>query len=214
MNNVQLNFKIDIYEYGDWSSPIKTDIFSKEYSDNKTLEDVLKDLSKKYKTQLEYDLIRYNNLGILLWGQYFDNEISCFLNDDELLLTSLYKLESQFNISTITLNVVINGGGIGGGVGSEKGLHFYFHTREKDVHKIPHIHVSYSGETISVNLETLQLFTKPFKNKKKTKDALQIIKKHQGQLINYWNKVVNKGESIKFNMFILDEIYEELLKNN
>ena len=27
-------------------------------------------------------------------------------------------------------------------------------------------------------------------------------------------KVINKGESIKFNMFILDEIYEELLKNN
>lgn len=170
-------------------------------------------MSKKYKTQLEYDLIRYNNLGIQLWGQYFDNEISCFLNDDELLQTTLYKLESQFNISTITLNVVINGGGIGGGVGSDNGLYFYFHTRE-DVHNIPHIHVSYSGETISVNLETLELFTNPFKNKKKTKDALQIIMKHQGQLINYWNKVVRKGESVKFNMFILDEIYEELLNNN
>lgn len=167
MNNLQLDFRIEIYKYGDWSSPIKIDNISKEYPEDNNLNDVLRELSKKYKIQKEFDFIRFKNLKNQLWGQYFDSSLICFLNGDDLLNASLVKLEKQFNISTIRLNVVINGGGIGGGVGSVDGLNFIFHTREKDVHNIPHIHVLYAGESLSINLETLEIFTKPFKNKKK-----------------------------------------------
>ena len=40
-----------------------------------------------------------------------------------------------------------------------------------------------------------------FKNYSKTKLVLKLIEENKEDLINYWNRVVVNGESIKFKMF-------------
>ena len=65
-------------------------------------------------------------------------------------------------------------------------------------------HIFKSGNIeYRVNLNTLEIMDKIiFKNPRKNKLALNTIRDHQQDLLNYWNKVVVNGESIKYKMFV------------
>lgn len=53
-----------------------------------------------------------------------------------------------------------------------------------------------------VNLITLDILDKAFKNNKYTKIAIDVIKTNRLELLRYWEKVVLKGESVKFKMYV------------
>lgn len=54
-------------------------------------------------------------------------------------------------------------GGIGGDVGRCRGIHFFFHTNEKDLHHVPHIHCKHGSLEFRVNLKDLSIMdTKKF----------------------------------------------------
>ena len=88
--------------------------------------------------------------------------------------------------------------GIGGVLGEREGVKFFFHTREKDLPNIPHIHCEYSGEEFRVNLYTLEIMDKSFKSGKKTKLAIGVVSKNRDEFIRIWNLAVVKGLPFEF----------------
>ncbi len=144
-----------------------------------------------------------NDLNKTFWKKHFKksiyNHIDYELVDYEKL--SIIELENQFEISKLCFNLVINLDGIGACVGEKQGIRFEFHYNEKDIHHNAHIHCTYSGITTRVELKTLRILDKPFK-KSKMDRAIDLIKKNQDALLDYWEKSVIKGESIKFKMEI------------
>lgn len=67
------------------------------------------------------------------------------------------------------------------------GIMFFFHPGEKSHQSYPHVHASYSGETISISLTNFHL-TGHFKNRKKTKIAIEYVKENQDALLLAWSK--------------------------
>ena len=113
----------------------------------------------------------------------------------------LKDLEFQFSITKRTFEIWIDPC-IGDDVGRCRGIHFLFHTNEKDIHHRPHIHCKCGSEEFRVDLKSLKIIDKEFKSKTKTKKALKMIKINQKDLIRYWDNVVINGEKIKFKMYI------------
>ena len=112
------------------------------------------------------------------------------------------KLEAQFSISKCNFKLWFDPG-VGGDVGRCRGVHFFFHTKEKDVHKdTPHVHCKYGSEELRINLNTLEIMDKPFKNNHNNKLAIKGVKLNQSELLRYWNRTVMKGESVKFKMYL------------
>lgn len=179
---------------------------SKEYSEDKTLREVL------HEIYLEYNKVEKNNnvdwegycdifrINEFFWGQFFDKEFAAnmeysFLDYKDMTIGDLNK---QFKITNMIIPVVLNKDK-GAGVGDEEGIEFFFHTNEKDIHHRRHIHCKYAETTTRVDLDTLEPIDEPFK-KSKMKFAIKMIKENQKDLQNYWDTVVVKGETIKFKM--------------
>lgn len=182
---------------------------SDDYNSKKKLENILKEIYITYGINNENwsgtwkdhcDIFYINNL---FWKQYFTDDIISDLKytQDDYRKMKIEDLEKQFHISNLLIPVYLNYDGKGGTVGDTEGIKFFFHSNEKDIHHIPHIHCKYSGIETRVNLETLEIMDKPFK-KSKMKIAIKKIKKNQLGLINYWNKVVINGETLEFEMDI------------
>ena len=208
-NKVLVNFDIKscVNEYDGDALEYKV---NERFDGNIRFDELIRYLTMKYIVPTAKNLNNpycYSiNFYDVLWEEYFDNKsgftyiYSIDNNYPESLKLELWQLDKQFNLSNKTFELMICGPGIGGGVGEYNGIRFYFHTREKDIHHVPHIHCSYSGQEFRVNLETLSIMDKPFNNKSKTKKALKLIKLNQTALIKYWNKVVLSGEYLKFEM--------------
>jgi len=204
---VSLTFKIFSIFYGNKTEKRKcTEInITKEYEDNKTLREVLKELYYEYEPHNG----KYNddweercdifNINELLWGQFFKMDFAAnmsytFSDYKDMTIGDLNK---QFTISNIVIPVFLNKDK-GANVGKSEGINFFFHPRE-DNHNRPHIHCEYSGKTIFVDLTTLKVTHGSFK-KSKIDYAIQKIKENQEELIDYWNRFVKNGETIKFKM--------------
>ena len=204
---ILLTFKIFSIFHGNENEKRKCTEYhiSKRYDDNKTLREVLKEIYYKYDQHNgKYNKDWENrcdifNINELLWKQYFGDEITSKIDYtfSDYKKETIGDLNNQFNICNIEIPVVLNKEK-GVSVGSDEGIDFFFHTRE-DNHNNPHIHCKYSGKTISIDLNTLKVLNGSFK-KNKIDFALKKIKENQTDLLNYWNNVVKKGESIKFKM--------------
>lgn len=203
---INLKFHIFSYEYNEEKKPPKCveRKTTETYDENITLEEVLIDLHKKYAINSK-NVSNYHitNLNELLWSQYFPKKIVFAINDcyDDCLATKLADLQRQFHISNLEFTVLLNFDGLGKSIGEKEGIHFYFHSNEKDLHHNPHIHCKYSGEEMRIEIETLKILDKPFK-KSKVKIVKKFVKEHQVDLLNYWNKAIINGESIKLNIEI------------
>lgn len=110
------------------------------------------------------------------------------------------KLIKIFSLEDKEIWIVINGQGIGYTVGAYEGIVFTLHTKESNKHHNKHIHCSYSGEIIEIDLVTLQIMNGRFKNRKKTKDALRIVALNQNDLIRFWDSTIGQNVIIPFEM--------------
>ena len=78
--------------------------------------------------------------------------------------------------------------GIGGFIDEDEGIVFFYHTKE--LRHVPHVHVSYQGEEISIEILTLKV-KGTFKNKKKQRKAVDYVSKHKASLLEDYNNKTN-----------------------
>ncbi len=202
-----LNFKIITYKTINYKILESEHYYSNDYDDRTRLKAILNEIAKKYDKESQTHRVIICNFKNILWDKYFNN-INCENGlIDERSIDNYYDYKigdlcKQFDVENTTLKVLVNPP-FGDGVGRAKGIHYFFHTNEKDIHHIPHIHVKSGDIEFRINLQTLQIIdNKTFKNPKKTKEAVLMVKNNQKELLNYWEKVVIKGEKIKFKMFL------------
>lgn len=207
---IKLKFKIIMYKYDSKGFIVKKRKYKNLYAEDLKLNDVLDEILIKFNedTELQHHSAVIIDIQDILWGKYFKiNSEQAFADErirEDYYEYKLIDLCKQFKFDSKRIEVSINPP-IGGYVGANRGIHYFFHTNEKDIHHIPHIHVKYGNVEFRVNLITLEILDKKtFKNPKKTAIALKMIELNQKELINYWNKVVVNGESIKFKMYLPD----------
>lgn len=197
---IKLKFKIESY-YSN-NRKFKIIYISNNYNDTLKLSDILKSLYKKYgiDNKEEYNIDIFN-INKLFWKKHFSDNIIANLeyNLSDYENLTLKQLEKQFSISNLEIPLCLNYNDAGRSVGNNNGISFYFHSNEKDLHHIPHIHCKYSGIETRINIANLTIIDKPFK-KNKMDYALNIVKENQKDLLLYWQKVVINGESLKFNL--------------
>ena len=199
-DKIRLRFKVVSF---DINNEFIINNIIKDYEKDIALNDILTDLYRRYSTMPIQDTNCYEICEPNLFKINYN-----FLNlepDSSIynyLEIPIELLENQFGISKKVIEIHLDEPGIGGTVGNAKGVHFYFHTNEKDIHHRPHIHCRYESEEFRVDLTTLEVLDTTFKNRVKTKLALQNIKLNQKELIKYWENVVVNGESIKFQMHL------------
>lgn len=205
---MEINLEFVIKAYSIHTGESITFNLNKCYDENLTLNDILKDLYQQYSQEKvkPEDLQPFGHCA-LIWGYDFiefnykleglesENDIYEYLN------ISIGYLEKKFNITQMQFEIWLDPP-IGGTVGRCRGIHFFFHTNEKDIHHRAHIHCKCGREEFRVDLNDLKIIDKPFKNKSRTKKALEIIKINQLELKRYWNDVVVNGEKVKFKMYL------------
>ena len=211
MKKINLKFKIDTYDLARFNDYYYKESYDIEYQANsdESFYAIIEDFAYKYKinskTNNEFYYWLVNFLKDL-WGEYFNTEFisKYILNgvfyDYSKLDVPVGKLDKQFNLSDKTIHLCICGPGTGGDVGRKFGIKFYFHTNEKDIHHTPHIHCKCGSEEMRINLKSLKIMDKPFKEKSRNKNAVKYVSNNQKVLLNYWNKVVVNGETIKLEM--------------
>lgn len=198
MNKLLLHFDIRVIynQYKDNETDVNYDI--KEYIDfNMTLKESINYIFNLYSIKLskEQEKYKYSNLPGFIFGCL--NSISFNYNEDDVMNTKIGVLEEYFKISERMLSLHYIEG-IGGTLGESEGIRYFFHTREKDLHNIPHIHCEYSGEEFRVNLYTLEIMDDSFKSRKKTKLAMDVVTKNKDEFIRIWNLAVVKGLPFEF----------------
>ena len=198
MNKLLLHFDIRVIynQYKDNETDVNYDI-KENIDSNMTLKESINYIFNLYSIKLykEQEKHKYSNLPEFIFGCL--NSISFDYNEDEVMNTKIGVLEEYFKISERTLSLHYIDG-IGGTLGESEGIRYFFHTREKDLHNIPHIHCEYSGEEFRVNLYTLEIMDDSFKSRKKTKLAMDVVIKNKDEFIRIWNLAVVKGLPFEF----------------
>ena len=206
IENISLKFEIILYP---WEIKKEKHMYlQKIYDANLTLKQVLVEIYHEYgEDEEEKKSVGLSEHQILIYDpNLFDISYS-FKDLDfepdvyEYENYKLKDLEKQFSISKNIFILYIDPG-IGGDVGRCRGIHFFFHTNEKDIHHKPHIHCKCGGEEFRIDLLNLKLLDRPFKNKKRTKLAIDLVRINQSEFIKYWNEVVVNGETVKLKMYI------------
>lgn len=208
---INLKFVIISYYFDSGTSEQKYVKFhlSADYRSTRKLESILRGIYLMYGINDKNCNSDWKNhcdifhINELLWSQFFNDYIVCNLDytQEDYIKMKICDLEKQFHISNLTIPIYLNYDGKGRAIGNIDGIKFFFHTNEKDIHHVPHIHCKYSGSETRINLENLEIMDKPFK-KSKMKRALEIISENQNKLINYWESVVINGEKVKFELTI------------
>ena len=198
MTNLLLHFNIRVIynQYKDNETDVNYDI--KEFiNTDMTLKESIDYIFNLYNIKLskEQKKHKYSNLTEYIFGCF--KSISFDYNEDEVMNTKIGVLEEYFKISERILSLHYIDG-IGGTLGESEGIRYFFHTREKDLHNIPHIHCEYSGEKFRVNLYTLEIMDNSFKSRKKTKLAIDVVSKNKDEFIRIWDLAVVKGLPFEF----------------
>ena len=201
---INLKFKIIscYFDNPNTQQKFKTTYLFDAFNEKNKLKTILEKIYTKYsisnKDWFDYNIFNINNL---LWRQFFSDDLIQEFNysETDYINLTIEDLEKQFSIPKILIPIYLDYDGKGKAIGYSEGITFFFHTNEKDLHHKPHIHCKYAGIETRIEIETLKILDKPFK-KSKMQYALKIIKENQKELINYWNKVVIKGEKLKFKL--------------
>ncbi|MCH5166704.1 MAG: DUF4160 domain-containing protein [Erysipelotrichales bacterium] len=159
--------------------------------------------SFKIKENLEQESNFYlDNIYEELWSEYFHKELL-----DELLKSvdkhnysrfnvSVKELNDQFNLTNKRIKIVIP---CNGGNGD---LCFFFHIDPKNTKPRPHIHCKYCGLESMIDLRRLEFIKDNFHSMRISEIALDTVRRHQDELINYWDKIRLEGEKVKFTMIV------------
>ena len=114
-------------------------------------------------------------LPIELLGHFYDlyNQIE------------LEKLISYFELQEVHFHYI---SGIGEGYSTYRGVNYRVNPNEAG--HTPHVHAVYSGDDISISLLDFSCKGR-FKNKKKEKEAVEYVKKHREDMVNFFNVNTN-----------------------
>lgn len=143
-----------------------------------------------------------NNIYEELWREYFDDDLleELLRNVDKHNYSrfdvTVRELDTQFNLSNKRIRIVIP---CNGGNGD---MCFFFHINPKNIKQIPHIHCRYCGIESLIDLIKLEFIRDNFHSKNLSEHALAIVKRHQEEFINYFDKIKEDGEKIKFTMIV------------
>lgn len=141
----KLKFKITTYEYIYYKIFKETSFYEASYEDNIRLIDILEQLRTKFDKKSDTCRAIILDFSSILWGNYFKkiNSENNLLDDrklDDYFKCKIRDLCTQFDIEELGLEILFNLP-IGGDVGQNRGIHYFFHTVEKDIHHRPHIHI-------------------------------------------------------------------------
>ena len=142
---IDLKFKIIIYKYTTKNINKNVTYYTNSYDCERKLCDILNGLISKFYFDIDNHFAYIDSLESKLWNKYFKNLNSNCTFYNERKVEDYYKYKigdlcNQFRINQQIIEVWIDPL-IGGSVGYCRGIHFFFHTNEKDLHHIPHIHV-------------------------------------------------------------------------
>lgn len=203
---IKLNFIVVAYAINKCKK--KTTLISNYYDENLTFNDILREIYENYSLDKlsQEDLEPFGYSALMIDSNLFEIDYNFQGFEAEPVIydydnIEIKYLEKQFKITKKTFEIWLDPG-IGGEIGRCRGIHFFFHTNEKDLHHRPHIHCKCGSEEFRVDLNNIEIIDIGFKNKQRTKKAIELIKLNQNQLIKYWNNVVVKGETVKFKMYI------------
>ena len=82
----------------------------------------------------------------------------------------------------------IFGYGIGGFFDEDNDVVFTFHTKES--RHVPHVHASYQGDEISIDILTLRV-KGSFKNGKRQRKAIRYVRENRGKFLEAYNEKTN-----------------------
>lgn len=102
-------------------------------------------------------------------------------------LERLIKLLRSRN-EMLELRLIYRPGG-GADVWEECGIRFIVHTDEYIHRGKPHVHAKNSGDTIKIDLQSLQV-TGSFRNRKKQKEAVRIVSRKRAYFYQKWDEYV------------------------
>lgn len=166
------------------------------FYDDKNLKDLIEYVECAYCDEGKIAVI--NNFNNILYGPYLPSSIIKKINVDDyntLLTTTIGTLKIYCDISNVRIEIIYNYPfGIGGTSAVEEGIKYRFHNNEKSTHHhVPHVHCSYGGEEIRINLLNCSIMdNKEFKSHSKTKSAKDYVKLHRNELLDFWDNVVDK----------------------
>ena len=143
-----------------------------------------------------------DNIYEELWGEFFESELlRKMLNDIDKHNYSRFdvtikELNDQFNLSNKRIKIVIPCNGDNGK------LSFFFHIDKRNTKPRPHIHCKYCNIETMIDLNKVEFITDDFHSITISELALNTIRKHQQELISYFEKIKQVGEKVKFVMTI------------
>ena len=169
----------------------------------------------KAETKL-YDILKYieynfckksltvycTNMKYLLFRTYFSDAIiknigdtSFFNLDDDIYSITVDELRNLCNYVSYQIEIVYNVNyGYGKTYGKENGIKYFFKNNEKNIHyNLPYIHCRYSGESIRIAIQNCSILdNNTFKSPAKTKQAINYVKEHRSELLEFWVNVVDE----------------------
>lgn len=196
---MKLKFRIDTYVFGEVFLNTNTPSLYVEEDINESaiFTDEITRIAKKHCSGefRQWDFMNVEELFYqdLLSEDLLEHLSPTLIYDYSPLAVPASTIIKAFSLESKELWIAINGQGIGYAVGSYEGLVFTLHTKESNKHHGKHIHCSYSGETIVIDLVSLQIIEGRFKNRKKARKALDIVKLNQESFLASWDSAVNKG---------------------
>lgn len=161
-------------------------VYIKDYFCDKGLKAILYNVEDLlFHESLNKESIKHINIPVIDNRGKFTSILNLTV-DDLIMIGAL-----RYKYLEITYNCDI---GVGGIVGYEEGIKYYFHNNEKSIHAhLPHINCKYGEEDIRIDLITFEVLdNKKFKSPVKTKKAIDYVKENQEYLLDIWENVVEK----------------------
>lgn len=195
--------KYRIVSYDDYENPIEKIKSSVELDDNMCFDDAINYIVESYDKSYLKKQIYVEDLCEKTWLNFFDYDflfrrmgIDSF--HYKWLHNKLKDIDISFNLFSDEITIVIDGPGIGGLIEEVEGIQFIIHSNEKDKHKYnPHVHVKYGNEELFIYIKDgMVLNNASFKNRKKTKIAINYVLEHKKKLLESWNKITNSNLNI------------------
>ena len=195
--------KYKIISYDDYVNPIEKVNSELVLDDNMYFDNAINYIVELYNKDYLNKQIYVKDLCEYTWLKYFNYDfIMKEMNIDSYhykwLHNKLKDVQTSFNLFNNIIEIIIDGPGIGKLIDELEGIQFIIHSNEKDKHKYnPHIHAKYNEEELFIYIKDASLLNdKGFKNKKKTKIAINYVKNNKRMLLESWNKITDSNLNI------------------
>lgn len=198
-----MKIKYKITSYDDFVEPIEKASGELILDDKTNFIKAVNIIISKHNSSYLNKQIYIEDLVEKTWGKYFNEDFTFHhMQIDSFhykwLNYSLEDIQKVFKLFNSEINIVVDGPGIGREIYRTEGIKFIIHSDEKSSHeKYPHIHAEYSGEKIFIYIKDGSLLNnKGFKNKKKTKIAINYVINNKENLLKQWNLIIGTNINV------------------